>query len=48
MLEVCTGFEVGKRDIVGPLVCAEAVEDYAAELIVDIRVADKEVESPTE
>jgi hypothetical protein len=46
VLKVCAGFEVSERDVFWMLVGAKAVQDYASELIVDIRMADKEIERP--
>ena len=36
MLQVCASFEVGECDIMRPLVVAEAVQDNAPQLTIDI------------
>lgn len=46
MLQVCAGFEVGECDIMRPFIGAEAVQDNAPKLIIDIRMTDKYVERP--
>lgn len=46
MLQVCAGFEVGECDAVRPLVGAEAVQDNAPKLVIDIWMTDKDVEGP--
>jgi hypothetical protein len=47
VLQVGAGFEVGEGDVARVLVGAEPVEDDAAELVVDVWVADEEVERPS-
>jgi hypothetical protein len=46
VLQVAAGFETSEGNVVRVLVAAELVEDDAAELVVDVRVADEEVEGP--
>lgn len=46
MLQVCAGFEVGECDATRPLVGAEAVQDNAPKLLIDIWMTDKDVERP--
>lgn len=40
VLEMSAGFEVGEGDVLGTLIGAETIQNYASELIVDIRMAD--------
>lgn len=47
VLQVGAGFEVGEGDVAWVLVGTELVEDDAAELVVDVWVADEEVERPS-
>jgi hypothetical protein len=47
VLQVGASFEVGEGDVARVLVGAELVEDDAAELVVDVWVADEEVECPS-
>lgn len=47
VLQVGAGFEVGEGDATRMLVGTELIEDDAAELVVDVWVADEEVEGPS-
>ena len=48
MLEICAGFEVGEGDVARSFERAEAVDDDAAKLTIDVRMADEEVQGPAE
>src|SRR2546421_2651118 len=47
VLQVGAGFEVGEGDVARALVGAELLEDDTTELVVDVWVADEEVEGPS-